>query len=144
MCLLIKIEHPDRVLEEGEHEGFQWVVTHNGLGYRCGYVRIPKDHPWHGGYDESINASVHGGLTFWAPDIPCDDDGDDDAWWLGFDCHHAGDACDPLLPSFLTSEQRRLHQAVLSYGTIKTTNYVRQECEKLCEQAFLAQKTEHA
>lgn len=54
-----------------DHAGMQCVITRadlarNGssMDYRCGYVRVPAKHPWHGmNYDE-IDADVHGGLTF--------------------------------------------------------------------------------
>jgi hypothetical protein len=64
MCLSIIVDSPDRLLSEGEAYGFQWVVTHNEMGYRCGYIRLPENHPWHGCDHNSIDASVHGGLTF--------------------------------------------------------------------------------
>lgn len=99
MCLSLKISRPGDVLAEGQHEGYEWVVIHNQIGYRCGYVRVPKGHPWHGKPYDEIKAEVHGGLTFAEPDKPCDKPGEDDAYWVGFDCAHLGDAPDPSLPT---------------------------------------------
>ena len=48
MCLSIMINRPDDVLAKGEHLGFEWTVIHNRMGYRCGYVKVPLSHPWHG------------------------------------------------------------------------------------------------
>ena len=57
----------------------------------CGYVAIPEGHPWHNlGYDEihdqMPDLRVHGGLTY------ANRDADRQAWVIGFDCAHAGDA----------------------------------------------------
>ncbi|MFN9907214.1 MAG: hypothetical protein ACK56F_14025 [bacterium] len=42
MCLPIAIKRPDYVLATGEHLGYEWNIVHNGIGYRCGYVRFPN------------------------------------------------------------------------------------------------------
>lgn len=130
MCLSIKIKNPAAVLAEGEHAGFQWAVTHNGIGFRCGYVRVPAGHPWHGQDYSDVPADAHGGLTFAQADVPCDAPGPDDAWWLGFDCAHAGDAADPALPAAYLREW--------DYGIVRTQEYVESWCHRLCEQAAAA------
>jgi hypothetical protein len=131
MCLSISIERPNDVLAKGEHLGFQWVVTHNGMGYRCGYVRVPSEHPWYGEGD-SLCVDVHGGITFSEADIPCDAPGPDNAWWLGFDCAHAGDAPDPCLQS------NEALWGLYRHDTVRTQEYVEHECRSLCEQAAAA------
>lgn len=133
MCLSIAIERPHDALATGSHAGFQWIVTNNGRGYRCGYVQIPPGHPWHGtGYDE-ITAKCHGGLTFSEPDVECGNGGADDAWWIGFDCAHSFDLGDPQLPGY---------SARLSYvgrdSVVRSQQYVEAECRSLCEQAKAA------
>lgn len=131
MCLSIAIDRPDAVLNSGVHSGFQWCVTDNGIGYRCGYVRIPRGHPWHAkGYDDLYEVTdVHGGLTFAEADVHCDQGGDDDAWWIGFDCAHSGDAPDPSLRSY------RPDFPVSSRDIIRSQQYVEAECARLCMQA---------
>lgn len=62
----------------------------------CGYVGVPKSHPWHGkdygigNINDPIDLIyVHGGLTFanrFGPPITSDD------WFFGFDCAHSGDS----------------------------------------------------
>jgi hypothetical protein len=90
-------------------------------------------HPWHGkGYDD-INADVHGGLTFAEPDLPCDKGEPDDAYWLGFDCAHGGDAPDPALRG-----ARSFSLCSLFDAEIRTQQYVEEECRSLCEQAIAA------
>jgi len=133
MCLGIAIRRPQHVLATGEHCGLEWMVIQNGGGYRCGYIRVPAGHPWHGkGYDD-IDADVHGGLTFAEPDEQCDKGGDDSAHWFGFDCAHWGDAPDPSLEmdEFVRS---RIEQSG-GYGRVRDQKYVENECRKLCEQA---------
>lgn len=133
MCNPVTTKRPDALLAKGVHLGFEWEVTSNRIGYRCGYVRIPAGHPWHGlGYDD-VDAEVHGGLTFAEPDTECGKGGDDNAWWLGFDCAHYDDAPDPELPGYEGYEN--FLGMLGSFGTVKTTGYVTAECQRLAEQA---------
>jgi hypothetical protein len=121
------------LLAKGTQDGFEWEVVRNRIGYRCGYVRVPAGHPWYGqGYDDVRTADgdwpdVHGGLTFAEPDTDCGKGGDDSAWWLGFDCGHAGDAPDPSLPGGNVLD--------LPGGVIRTTEYAVEECRSLARQA---------
>ena len=134
MCNPITTDHPDFPLAKGVQEWFEWEVTGNGIGYRCGYVRIPPGHPWHGkNYDDMRTVDgdwpdVHGGLTFAGPDTDCGKGGEDNAWWLGFDCAHAGDAPDPELPGYLD-------QVGALGGVVRTTDYVAAECRNLIAEA---------
>lgn len=130
MCLPLAINCPEDVLSKGDHVGFEWMTMHNRMGYRCGYVRIPTGHPWHGQDYDEINCSVHGGLTFAREDKPCKGDRPDDAYWIGFDCAHGGDAPDPQLPDG--------HIVTYRTGTIRNQNYVESECRLLCQQAQAA------
>jgi hypothetical protein len=130
MCLPIAVRRPDRVLAHGEHAGHEWMIVHNGSGHRCGYVKFEPGHPWHGKGMDDIDASVHGGITFAAPDMPCDKGGDDNGWWVGFDCAHSGDAADPTLPG-----AKEIYLTAFEGDVIRTTEYVQAECESLCEHA---------
>lgn len=139
MCNPVTTKHPESLLANGEHDGFEWEVTSNGIGYRCGYVRIPAGHPWHGKDYNSVEPypDVHGGLTFAEPDTDCGKGGEDNAWWLGFDCAHMGDAPDPSLPG--GDHRRHVNMPELfSRDTIKDTAYVMAECVRLAEQAKAA------
>lgn len=127
MCLSIKVLEPFRVLAEGTHAGFEWIVVRNDYACRCGYVRLPKGHPWHGKPYDDIGADVHGGLTFAEPDLEYDAPGEDDAWWIGFDCGHASDAPDPSLPG--------LSMRWSLSGVVRSQSYAEAECRALCEQA---------
>jgi hypothetical protein len=154
MCNPVTTAHPDVLLAKGVHEGYEWEVTSNRLGYRCGYVRVPQGHPWHGqGYDDVRTAGgdwpdVHGGLTFAEADTDCGKGGEDSAWWLGFDCAHAGDAPDPELPGSEVMMRHGLAPATLDQFTemydhgyrdvVRSTEYVAAECRKLADQAAAA------
>lgn len=131
MCLSVAIERPNDVLATGFHEGFEWSIVHNEMGFRCGYVQVPKDHPWYGKVFEEVDAEVHGGITFGEADKPCDAEGEDDKWWVGFDCAHAFDAPDPDL-----TRQTNVFDKFMIHGdVVRTQEYVEAECRSLCEQA---------
>ena len=133
MCLSIEIHRPQDVLGSGEHSGFQWRVIHNGMGYRCGYVRVPVGHPWHGKHYDDVDADVHGSLTFAEPDEDCGKGGEDNAYWVGFDCAHYGDNPDPDLPF------GRTHMRIDDpNGRVRSQEYVESQCRSLCEQAAKA------
>ena len=133
MCNPITTLNPDLLLDKGVYEGYEWEVTANRMGYRCGYVRVPAGHPWHGLDYDAIEPypEVHGGLTFSQADTDCGKGGEDNAWWLGFDCAHVGDAPDPELPGYR-------YRLPLDGETVKPTGYVASECRKLAEQAAIA------
>lgn len=133
MCNPITTLHPEVLLNKGIHLGYEWEVTSNRMGFRCGYVRVPAGHPWHGkDYDDVETADsgyvdVHGGLTFAEADTDCGKGGEDNAWWLGFNCGHYMDAPNPSLPGY---------NPIMDHGgTIKDTGYVAEECRRLAVQA---------
>ena len=134
MCLPIAVDFPERVLHEGVHAGHEFMVVHNDMGYRCGYVKVEPGHPWHGKQEE-IDCSVHGGLTFASPDKPCSKGGEDKGWWVGFDCAHHLDHPDPTLPG-VDPEVCRIMSSM--NGVVRSTEYVIDECRGLCEQAAVA------
>jgi hypothetical protein len=146
MCLPMVVKHPERLIEKGEHAGHQWNITNNGIGYRCGYVRVDKGHPWFGSRGD-IDAEVHGGITFSDFDVSCGK-GPDDGYWVGFDCAHSGDLPDPSLVNLDGSESNRqlvesinrLFEGMANFEdhSIKNTDYVRAQCLALCEQASKA------
>lgn len=51
-------------------------------GHLCGYVKIPKEHPFYGKDYDDINIDTHGGLTFGEIN---------EEHWIGYDCGHSGD-----------------------------------------------------
>lgn len=134
MVLYIELNYPERILNKGVHLGYEWVVSHNNRQHRCGYVRIPKGHPFYGiDTCDTYDITVHGGITFSVSDE------DKYWWWLGFDCNHYSDAPDPTLPvSCIHSTEHHIHHINSKDSVIRTQAYVETECKSLCEQAFNA------
>ena len=99
------------------------------MGWRCGYVRIPRSHPFYGMDDrdeELWTIPVHGGFTFAGRAL------DDSGWWLGFDCMHLGDGPDTDL---IIDELRKAHYMEYLYKGAKvwTTDDVYAECVEVAE-----------
>lgn len=143
----LPMNRPDDVLASGIHAGFPWVVLSNGMGYRCGYIRVGPTHPWHGldyHSDAIQDVEVHGGLTFSRRGLHFDAGGSNVGWWLGFDCAHADDGQDfALMPSSLAkyaakAEELRLAAGFQPKAKVWTTEDVEAECKRLCEQAAKA------
>ena len=119
------------------------AVAVNDLGYRCGYVGVPKGDPLYGmQYDDEIFDSVdaHGGLNFSdtrkfvTPD---------DIWFFGFDCGHCGDAVDKMTEegkAHLNREPPSFYNFLLE-GHVWTLDEVITESESLSNQLVNLSKT---
>jgi hypothetical protein len=146
MCLPLE-DLATRTLGTGEHAGFTYQIVSNGMGFRCGYVRVYPGHPWFGKHYDDIDANVHGGLTFSDAGMKCETHDEDAEWWVGFDCGHSGDAPDPEL---IVGKGRRSLNPIESFflsldcgGTgvgshVWTQEEVIGECKSLAEQAASA------
>ena len=60
MCNPISTLYPDRLLLKAEYQGYEYEVTRNHSYFRCGYVRIPPPHPWHGKDYQAVDVDVYG------------------------------------------------------------------------------------
>lgn len=141
---------PDRV--QWQSSGLACLAVRNRSGNWCGYVGVPREHPFYGvsysayedggdgetcDYRSLINVEVHGGLTY---ADKCAEDGPichvaepglpEDVWWLGFDTAHAGD----LSPVSRSDYMRGLYPALAEYETYKDLAYAKRETESLAEQ----------
>ena len=126
MSLQTLIDYPSHLLEKGVYKNFKYIVAHNGLGFRCGYVKLDWGHPWYRS-DDVDDCICHGGITY-------SDDDTIAGWWIGFDCCHYTDMIDFDLPG----EHKILKDIMGGQGrSIKTTEFVRQQCFLLIEQALL-------
>lgn len=81
------VEEPDIV--KFEYNGFHCLIRRifddenkvdDIYGHLCGYIDIPKCHPFYQKHYDEIEIDVHGGLTF--------SDVIDGFWTIGFDCAH--------------------------------------------------------
>jgi len=128
-------QEPDRIAWVDPGTGYDCLMKrHPDSLHWCGYVAVPSGHPWHGKGWDDVPAYVHGGITY------CDKcDGDpvngvchiptadgDDAWWIGFDCAHAGD---------LSPGNRWAWSIRIQSETYKDADYVRREVLSLARQA---------
>lgn len=137
-------KEPDKVQWEDPDTKFPCLALRNLIGNWCGYVGVPKDHPFYGkNYDEcSLKDSpceedycdhcsgsilnVHGGITFNSfcnegnpIEGICHQD-PEKVWWIGFDTAH----CDDLSPGGFSFK-----------GTIyRSLSYVMLECLSLASQ----------
>lgn len=81
----------------GSYKGYEYLITLNDQGIRCGYVALPSYHIYtnSSSYND-LDIEVHGSLTFMDShhplkdllSIPCTD------IWIGFDCGHGYDIFD--------------------------------------------------
>jgi hypothetical protein len=145
MCNPVTTYNPGALLSKGMYRCYEWEVVCNPLGFRCGYVRIPRGHLWHGKDYSEVNASVHGGLNFAEADSHCGKGGDDNAWWLGFSCDHVLiDAPDPALPTY-DKQEAEFMSRVMTWDdwpaqVIRDTPFVEAECKRLIDQAAKAER----
>lgn len=115
-----------QIQETIEQEGDSWDGKYHGLDIKirrhptllhlCGYVQVPERNSLFGKGYWDADLDVHGGLTY-AGGL-----GEDDRWFLGFDCAHAYDIS-PGLGELLSYE-----------SDYRDMEYVKKECKKLAEQ----------
>jgi hypothetical protein len=120
-----------------DYKGLQLIVTRADLGWhekimkhRCGYVRVPPGHSWHGRNCEDLDANVHGGLTFAQIESCTHEDGTD--FWIGFDCAHVGDS------HFPPGDPNAIRYSIgsLADGHYWTLAEVQKETERLADQVL--------
>ena len=129
---------------------FQWIDQETG--FRCcirrhprygtlnGYIGLPPGHPGYGqdpnkaGNEFWWDYSVHGGLSFGGymnnPEYPKTKGTwsgskfpeENNLWWIGFDCHHAGDA----VPSSVDH--------IVGFNEYRDIGFVRIQIEGLIEE----------
>lgn len=131
--------------KEFKHLGFDCLINRNSFGAWCGYVAVPKGHPWfeksYGDLEDlGLAPEVHGGLTYsnhCQGEICHQSETEDEVWWLGFDCAHAGD----LMPAMVEMRQRPDWPKFPHYEefeTYRNQEYVTEETMKLAQQVCQA------
>lgn len=138
-------KEPDRVSWVDPETGLPCIIRRGPMGSWCGYVGVPKAHPLFGEDYFDLDIDVHGGLTYAAM---CGDDhcrgvcheADDEAWWFGFDCAHAGDLIPKLEATMRMIDKERplpkgWQQWKYEYpDTYKDMFYVMSETKDLADQ----------
>lgn len=127
----------DRIYWEDRATGYPCILRRGPSGAWCGYVGVGKEHPLYGhgmmGEDEEkeeklLSLDVHGGVTYTEP---CQEDdkeygvchlteGEDDRWWIGFDCGHAFD----IIPRFTHIYQDNALRLLSDPSKYEYKNYV--------------------
>lgn len=116
---------------------YEFLLNRSHLGALCGYVGVPSWHPWYQKHYDSVDASVHGGLTYSGSchGVICHT-GPQEVWWLGFDCAHYMDQI-PAMKSIMPD--------VANFGgsSYKDITYVRDQNLDLLRQAMEAVTWKH-
>lgn len=119
------------------HNGYEYVIIVQDMGYRCGYVNIPENHPWYNLSFEDIYVCIHGGLTF-ASLIKNDHPILENGYWIGFDCMHWMDLPDPdeMSKECLNQYGYKIfnyYSKLESNLKIRNFDYVKSQCCFLCD-----------
>lgn len=126
-----------------EYNGYECRVLFL-MGYRCGYIKIPKSHPLCVNDYDYINNFVecHGGLTYAAHYL--NGEKCDNGVWVGFDCHHFNDAIDlealeKYYPEEFNKYGRKWWEDYAStwpcdYRMIKTLDFCKNQLKCLADQ----------
>lgn len=135
MLEILKID-PEFLLGKSSFLNYEYVITHNGLGYRCGYVNVPENHILVKNKKLISIIICHGGITY------SEKDTQNNSMWIGFDCKHYADAIDPNLPSSYKKleEENEIFKKyfnILSEGKIRNYEYVENECKLICTQLHI-------
>ncbi len=119
--MVYKHDWNSELLEYNTYKGYNYAVVSQGV-FPCGYVEIPKDHPYYQKSYGECDISCHGGLTFSGQlgdhlNLPTN------TFWLGWDYGHYGD---------LMGFDLKFHG--IGFGNAYTTEDVVCECKKVIEQ----------
>lgn len=118
---------PDKLQWQDEATKLPCLIV-RGSGALCGYVGVSKGHPYFGREYQYIedDIEIHGGLTYTnkCQYFIChevEEGEDENVWWIGFDCAHAGDYLPGAHNSFLD-------------GIYRDISYVKAEVKELARQ----------
>ena len=124
-------DEPDKIQWQDATTGYPCLaVRHSYFGHWCGYVGVGPNHSVYQSDYDSVDVTVHGGLTFSSHCSASDDEStgichavenDDKTWWLGFDCAHHGD-------------EAPRNTVWVEGGRYRTLSYVQHECAMLAAQ----------
>lgn len=133
-----------------EYKRYPCVVLFMPYGYRCGYVGLPKISKYYKKEYDDIPVKCHEGLTYSRSMLHLQND--KDTWWIGFDCAHYNDLndYDKAVEYFGfcgENEALKIFNDILNdvhepLGTIKTLEFVENECKKIVEQIILLESEE--
>lgn len=124
----------DMVEKKFKYKGLPCVILFTPLGYRCGYVGIPKDKKV-----DSKKIVCHGNITYESKTLF---DRKTDQWdgsWIGFDCAHRFDGRDVKAAQKYYADNKFVQKVVenmaskFSYPP-KTLEFCMNECRSIVDQ----------
>lgn len=119
-------------------EGYAFaILIHPRLGHRCGYVGVPEGHPAYGiEYYHRLedDLEVHGGVTFTDHIMFENNEESSKLWYVGFDAAHWNDAPDIEAAKALGLKINNCSVLFSDRGTIRSLDYMVDECFKLSRQ----------
>ena len=114
--------------KEFEYRGLKCEVKINdNIGFRCGYVILPENHPFISEDYNDLNIDCHGGLTYKEGRV------------VGFDCGHYGDGIDIDLISNedIRESQIKIKSMIPAMDyEVRSLEFVEQECMKIVDQVL--------
>lgn len=112
----------EKLIEQGEYLGYKWFIISYGT-HPCCYITLDKFSKFYKKHYDDIPLSVHGGLTYSAPNIKFNYLDDKNLWIIGWDYIQAGDFC-----------------YWLNSGKIWTLNELKLEIKNAIEQLIILEK----
>ena len=127
--------------ERFEYKGFPCVVLFQPMGFRCGYVGLPKGNKYFGKDYDFIPVDCHCGLTYSDSRLALQED--TDKWWIGFDCGHICDSHDiEKTEEYYGHEYANRIAGMFFYlhtEPVRTLDYCKKECMKIVDQLLVAE-----
>lgn len=132
-----------------DYKGFPCVILFQPMGFRCGYVGIPKEHKYYGKDYDRLDIRCHCGLTYGAMYLHRQDD--KDTYWIGFDCGHSCDGFDIVKAKELYADDESvMRQMAIMKETgyyaimnedypVRTLEYCEEQCKRIAEQLIEAE-----
>lgn len=130
-----------------EYRELPCVVLFMPMGYRCGYVGLPKENRYYKKKYDDIPVDCHCGLTY--SEGRLFGQSDKDTWWIGFDCGHCFDGIDKdtfnniYKKELLNMSPVEFRAHMMNFDCVweisrkypvKTQEYVENECMKIVDQ----------
>lgn len=118
--------NPPELLCQGTVDGYNFYIINQGT-HPCGYVEIPKDHPYFCVDYDAMDICCHGGLTYGSTylAIAQPDTDNCDRYFIGWDYGHYGD---------YTGFDKYFLDDVPSYMKKHTTEEIVDECLNVISQ----------
>lgn len=123
------------------YKGYKCCVLFQDLGFRCGYVLVPRWHPLYEVEYKDCTINCHGGITYSDHKLLGEQS---PSWWIGFDCAHAGDKIDyECLTKYYGKVEEDSYFNTMrwltgvdseEFSSVKNLNFCKQECMHIVDQ----------